>query len=153
MTGINGNGSDAINSPESLFHYSDNNLLQKIPDHLKILPDGSVIRINFNKSMLKNMALGDVLSLSLPAGQFNIIHDNLVLDKKGGFTWVGYLEDEFPKSRVILSFDNKNSFGRIQTPDGVFRVETSGGVDWLVDVDNAGLSLANHRKDAISNHP
>lgn len=153
VTGINGNGSDAINSPESLFHYSDNNLLQKIPDHLKILPDGSVIRINFNKSMLKNMALGDVLSLSLPAGQFNIIHDNLVLDKKGGFTWVGYLEDEFPKSRVILSFDNKNSFGRIQTPDGVFRVETSGGVDWLVDVDNAGLSLANHRKDAISNHP
>jgi len=147
VTGINGNGSDTINSPESLFNYSDNNLLQKIPDHLKKLPNGSVIRINFNKSMLKNMALGEVLSLSLPAGQFNIIHDNLVLDKEGGFTWVGYLEDAFPKSRVILSFDNKNSFGRIQTPDGVFRVETSGGVDWLVDVDNAGLSPANQGKD------
>ena len=35
VTGMNGNGSDAITSPEGLFKYSDNNVLQKIPDHLK----------------------------------------------------------------------------------------------------------------------
>ena len=153
VTGINGNGSDAQTSPEGLFNYADNNLLHKIPDHLKQLPDGSVLRINFNKSMLKNMALGDVLPLSLPSGQFNVIHDNFVIDKNGDFTWIGYLEGELPKSRVILSFDNNNSFGRIQTPDGVFRVETSGGVDWLVDVASAGLDSEPLQEDAIANHP
>lgn len=151
VTGMNGNGSDAITSPEGLFKYSDNNVLQKTPDHLKQLPDGSVIRINFNKSMLKNMALGDVLPLSLPTGQFNVIHDNFVTDKNGDFTWIGYIEGESPKNRVILSFDNNHSFGRIQTPEGVFRVETSAGVDWLVDVEGAGLNPEPLREDTVVN--
>ena len=152
ITGINGNGTDAINPPEKLFNYSDNNLLHDRPDHLKHLPNGSVIRINFNKTLLKKMALGDVLSLSLPAGQFNVIHDNFVMDENGDFSWIGYIAGVTPKNRVILSFDNKSSFGRIMTPEGVFRVETSGGVDWLVDVDSAGLNPGVLRNDAISNH-
>ncbi|OQK17474.1 hypothetical protein AU255_06235 [Methyloprofundus sedimenti] len=151
VTGINGNGSDSITSPEDLFNYSENNVLQKIPDHLKKLPDGSVIRINFNKSMLKNMVLGDALPLSLPIGQFNVIHDNFVSDKNGDFTWIGYIEGAFPKSRVILTFDNNHSFGRIQTPYGVFRVETSAGVDWLVDVEGAGLNPEPLQEDTIVN--
>lgn len=153
VTGINGNGSDSITPPPGLFSYSENNELQQLPDHLKKLPDGSVIRINFNKSMLKNMTLGDVLSLSLPTGQFNVIHDNFVIDKNDDFTWIGYLEGKSPKSRVVLSFDNKNSFGRIQTPDGVFRVETSGGVDWLVGINSAGLHSESLREDGIAHHP
>ena len=97
------------------------------------------------------MALGDVLPLSLPSGQFNVIHDNFVADKNGDFTWIGYIEGEFPKSRVILSFDNNHSFGRIQTSEGVFRVETSAGVDWLIDVEGAGLNPEPLREDTLVN--
>ena len=153
VTGINGAGTDANNPPEGLFSYPDENLLQNIPDHLKKLPNGSVIRIEFNKSMLKNMALGSVLPLSLPAGQFNVIHDNITFDKNGGFTWIGYLEGVTPKNRVIITFGNNQSFGRILTPEGVFRVETSEGVAWLVDVGSAGLNPGPLREDEISTHP
>ena len=66
VTGINSNGSDSITPPPVPFSYSESNLLQQRPGHLKNLPDGSVIRINFNKSMLKNMVLGEVLSLAYP---------------------------------------------------------------------------------------
>jgi Metallo-peptidase family M12B Reprolysin-like len=153
VTGINGNGSDAIKAPEGLINYPDNNVLGQIPDHLKQLPEGSVLRVAFNKSMLKNMALGDVLPLSLPAGQFNVVHDNIIFGKNGDFTWIGYLEGITPKKRVIISFGNNDSFGRILTPEGVFRVETSAGVDWLVDVDSAGLNPGPLREDMQLNPP
>ena len=153
ITGINSNGADAIEPRKELFSLLDDNLLQKIPDHLQKLPIESVTRIKFNKSMLKKMALGEVLSLSLPAGQFNVIHDNFMVDKNGDFTWIGYLEDTTPKNRVIISFDDKSSFGRILTPEGVFRVETSEGLDWLVDVDSAGLKPGTLKEDTKSNYP
>ena len=153
VTGINDTGTDAPKPPKELFSYADKNLLLDIPDHLKQLSNGSVFQIKFNKAMLKKMALGEVLSLSLPTGQFNVIHDNFMLDENGNFTWIGYLENMTPKNRVVISFDNKSSFGRILTPDGVFRVESSQGLDWLVDVVSAGLNPGSLQKDSISIHP
>lgn len=153
VTGINNNGTDVPNLQKQLFNYVDKSILKSIPEHLEKLADGSVTRIKFNKTMLKNMTLGDVLSLSLPAGQFNVIYDNIMLDENGDFTWVGYLEGVMPKNRVILSFDKKSSFGRILTPEGVFRVESSEGLDWLVDVGSAGLTPGTLQHDSLSSLP
>lgn len=153
VTGVSGNGKDAYSLAEGLFSYEDNNSLAEIPDHLKSLPTGSVIRIKFNKDMLKKMSIGETLSVSLPAGRFNIVHDNLILENEDEFTWIGYLEDITPKQRVILSFDEENSFGRILTPEGVFRVETSAGIDWLIDVDNAGLNPGSLKDDVQTATP
>jgi len=136
VTGVRGNGKDPYNQSGDLFSYLDNNSLQDIPDHLKNRPTGSVIKVKFNKSTLKTMSVGDVVSVSLPVGQFNIINDNLIVENDDDFTWTGYLEDVSPKQRVVLSFDKDNSFGKIPTPNGIFRIETSEGIDWLINVNN-----------------
>lgn len=104
----------------------------QLPEEYRNYAPGSVQPVIFDTQYLKQVTPGDVISLSLPIGQENIICDSLKNEKNGDVTWVGHMEDN-EAFRTILTIGEKEVTGQIATPDEIFSVRTKEGHIWLVD--------------------
>jgi len=146
ITGLVGTGKENnLNSPTSLFNYTESQgsisqqNLTTFTD-LDQLPANSVFPIQFDAEALTSLSKGDILNLNLPTGQYQVVHDNLQAHNNGDSTWVGYLQDKGKDYRVIITLGENGILGRITTPDGVFKIETDGHSERLIDINASGLT-------------
>jgi hypothetical protein len=110
---------------------------------------GSVFAISLPVAQLKSMKKGERMQLSLPDGQFSVLHDNRFEHENGDITWVGKLEGQGDDYRVIVTMGQAGTIGRIVTPNSVYGVELESGANWLVDVNAAGLSHGEAEDDGL----
>jgi len=146
ITGLVGAGKEnGLNSPASLFNYtvSQGSLSQQnltTFGDLNQLPTNSVFPIQFDSEALTSLSKGDILNLNLPTGQYQVVHDNLLTHSNGDSTWVGYLQEEGKNYRAIITLGENGILGRITTPDGVFKIETDGHSERLIDINASGVT-------------
>ncbi len=89
---------------------------------------------------MKQMALGETVSLTLPSGQFAVVHDKQFTHENGDITWVGYLENAGMAYRVIITLGGEGSQGQVVTPDGMYNLDFEEGRNWLVDANVAPVN-------------
>jgi hypothetical protein len=152
LTGRNGNGTesallDGTHLP-SLFQVAATS--GSLPDQFAGLADGSVQEIAFSHNALFNLALGDRLSLKLPTGDYEVVHDNVIEHDNGDKTWIGFLDQEGKEFRVVVTMSVDGNVGQITTPEGTYHVESNGGRDYLVNINKAGLQTQSLQGDDLA---
>lgn len=103
-----------------------------------------VDRILFNElnSDIMLMSPGDTVSLPALGGQrLEAELDRITTYDHGMRAWVGRLEGQGLESRVIMTETNGFSFGRIQTPEGVWHV--------IPSFDGSGHEIMRHPENAV----
>ena len=103
------------------------------------LNPGSVSPVSLPVERMKEMAIGDKASLTLPCGQFEVVYDKRFQQENGNFTWVGYLESAGKAYRVIITLESEGNQGQVVTPNGVYNLDLEEGRTWLVDVGSSAL--------------
>lgn len=88
---------------------------------------------------LRGMKKGARVTVSLPDGRYQLVHDNLWKHPNGDLTWVGYVDGAAGLYRATLTLGEDGVEGQIRTPGGLYQLESEDGGDWLVDVAAAGL--------------
>jgi len=111
-----------------------------LPAKFKGYKEGSVSLVNIPFDQLANVKLGEKVSLSLPTGQYDVVHDNEFQHGNGDKTWVGYLDMEGKEYRVVVTSGKEGGMGQILTPDGEYQIELENGSNYLVNVNAAGLT-------------
>lgn len=107
--------------------------------------------VSFNVEQLKNVPLNSEVALNLPDGRkLSVVHDRAATSDNGNYTFVGYIRDQGTDSRVVLTAGpDGNAYGTINLPSGEIRLESSGGNQWLVDVQKSGISYPEHMRPRI----
>jgi hypothetical protein len=156
VSGRNGNGEAA--PPVAVVHTVAGDMLRYqampviLPEKFHALAQGSVMPINISTEELLAMNLGDRIGLTLPGGQYDVVHDNRFEHENGDVTWVGYLENEGKGYRVILTTGSEGTLGQVVTPDGVYNLDLQDGQTWLVDLNASGLQLSSLENDDADPH-
>jgi hypothetical protein len=155
VTGRNGDGAMPPTSAEapsipaakiSLFTYRSASLT--IPEKFRSYARGSVRPISVSLRQLRAMGKGTRVSIDLPGGPYEAIHDNVWQHENGETTWVGYVGAQPGRYRAVLTLgDDGGVTGQILTPDGLYTVESEDGQNWLVDVGAAGLQRGSFEAD------
>jgi ribosomal protein L21E len=117
---------------EDMLIYESTSLV--LPNKYEGLNPSSVMPVSLPVEMMKEMALGEKVSLNLPSGQYEVVHDNKFRNKQGDVTWIGYLENAGKAYRVIITMGNEGNIGRISTPDGTYNLDIEDGRNWLLGV-------------------
>jgi len=142
VTGRNGDGQhQAIGKPNppSLFAYRKTD--GKLPKRYRGYPAGSVFPIDLPVKQLREMSLGDRLSMHLPDGAHELVHDNAWDHKNGDKTWVGRTDNvaqSLYRTQITLG-DGNVVDGQIRTPHGFYLLESDDSGQWLIDVAATGL--------------
>ncbi len=110
------------------------------PQKYQGLNPGSVSPVSLPVERMKQMALGETVSLTLPSGQFAVVHDKQFTHENGDITWVGYLENAGMAYRVIITLGGEGSQGQVVTPDGMYNLDFEEGRNWLVDANVAPVN-------------
>lgn len=121
-----------------------------LPAKYQRLNPGSVMPVSLPLAWMKSMGMGEKISLNLPSGQFDVVHDNLFQHDNGDVTWVGYLESAGTAYRMIVTMGGEGIVGQVVTPDGVYNLESEGGRTWLLDVNAAGLLAGELAGDQVA---
>ena len=138
---VSGRNGDASAAPTfDLLQYRQ--LPSQLPEKFHGMNPGSVLAVEIPREQLLAMHTGDRVSLTLPNGQYTVVHDNRFEHENGDISWVGFLETAGKAYRVILTMGPQGSVGQAVTPDGVFNLEQDGGTTWLVDLNVSGLQLS-----------
>ena len=77
-----------------------------------------------------------------------MVHDRAATSDNGNYTFVSYIRDQGTDSRVVLTAGPDGAYGTINLPSGEIRLESSGGNQWLVDVQKSGISYPEHMRPA-----
>lgn len=141
---ISGRIGSAPQANQNLFEVDPSTVL---PSRYRDLKPGSVIAITLPTEKLNQMKLGEKIKLSLPIGQFSIVHDNRFEHENGDITWVGHLDDKGPGYRAIITQGENGNIGQIVTPEGIYLIESEEGHTWLVDVQASGLQSGSFQND------
>ena len=104
-----------------------------LPQKFQGLNPGSVSPVSLPVDRMKEMALGEKVSLTLPCGQFEVVYDKRFQHVNGDVTWVGYLETSGKAFRVIITLGSHGNQGQMMTPDGAYNLDVEEGRTWLVD--------------------
>ena len=104
-----------------------------IPQKFHGYNPGSVSPVSLPVDRMKEMALGEKVSLTLPCGQFEVVYDKRFQHGNGDLTWVGYLETSGKAFRVIITLGSHGNQGQMMTPDGAYNLDVEEGRTWLVD--------------------
>jgi hypothetical protein len=121
-----------------------------IPARYRSYASGSVFPIEVPVERLRAMEKGTRVSVNLPNGRYELIHDNVWRHDNGDMTWVGYMDVPQGRYRALLTLGDKSLAGQILTPDGLYKLESDGPQTWLVDIAASGLqqvSFANDERD------
>ena len=110
-----------------------------LPEKYKGLNPRSISSVSIPVERMKQMKIGERVSLSLPSGQFEVIHDKQFQHETGDVTWVGYLETPGEDYRVIITMAGDSNLGQVVTPEGSYNLDTQEGHTWLVDASAANL--------------
>ena len=142
VTGRNGDGqaNAAHQTLASLFSYRKTSA--RLPKRYRGYAAGSVFPIDIPVKQLREMALGERLSLSLPNGEHELVHDNVWGHSNGDKTWVGKADDvesSLYRTQITLG-DGTMVEGQIRTPEGFYWLESDDSGQWLIDVEAAGLA-------------
>jgi hypothetical protein len=148
ITGRNGDGvgvrSAALKGPERSL------LTGAMPERFRSLPPSAVSTLDFALEELFGVPVGGKTPVSLPTGQYAVVHDNVFEHANGDKTWVGYLDGEGTDYRMVVTVGKEGGTGQIVTPQGLFRIETEAGKTWLVNVDAASLQAQTMLGDEIA---
>ena len=160
VSGRNGNGSAArqhgyvspnADQREDLLVYQPLASRSALPEKYRGLKPGSVTPISIAADRLARQQLGDRMTLRLPIGQYDVVHDNLFRHSNGDTSWVGYLDLEGKEFRVVVTRGAGGVIGQINTPDGLYRIEQAGGKTWLINLQASGMqsgALENDQQSA-----
>lgn len=108
-----------------------------IPEKYRKLNAGLVAAVTIPMDDLVQMKIGDKINLTLPIGQFEVVHGNRIEHENGDLTWVGYLNREAKRYWVIITLGEQGSIGTVMTPGGVYNIDLDNGRNWLVDVSSS----------------
>ncbi|NJD07003.1 MAG: hypothetical protein FIA97_10975 [Methylococcaceae bacterium] len=122
----------------------------QIPQKFSSLNLGSALPVEIQREQLLAMNTGERISLSLPRGNYEVIHDNRLKHENGDISWVGYLETAGKAYRVIITMGPNGNLGQAVTPDGVYNLEQEDGKTWLVDLNASGLQLSALENDDVA---
>lgn len=143
ITGRNGDGSAPLPPPavpdagELLAYRAD---AGPVPLRYRSLQPGSVYPVEIPVDRLRHMAQGTRVSINLPDGRYQLVHDNAWDHDNGDRTWVGYAEGtEGGPYRALLTLGDQGVEGQIRTPGGYYQLESEGTQGWLVDMNASGL--------------
>ena len=148
ITGRNGNGDDASSAAIGKAAASRNhrrNLLAyqaetgNLPEKYRNYHEGSVSPISIPFNRLNKMKIGEKIPLSLPTGEYEVVHDNAFEHRNGDKTWVGYLDQEGKEYRVVITSGKDGGVGQIISPDGEYQIDLENGTNYLVNVNASGL--------------
>jgi hypothetical protein len=153
VTGRNGDGAAQSSAKASLptnelFSYETPPA--RVPGRYKTYSAGSVYPIKVPAGKLRDMQKGAKVSVSLPDGRYDLIHDNTWHHDNGDVTWAGYVDGPQGHYRALLTVGEDGVEGQIRTPGGLYHVESEEDQDWLVDIRASGLrqgSLENDEND------
>lgn len=142
VTGRNGDGQNlAIAKPHRPSLFSYRKAAGKLPKRYQDYPAGSVFPIDLPVRQLREMSLGERLSLNLPDGEHELIHDTAWNHKNGDKTWVGRTDNvaqSLYRTQITLG-DGNAVDGQIRTPQGLYFLESDDSGQWLIDVTATGF--------------
>lgn len=121
-----------------------------LPEKYQGFNPSSLSSVSIPVERMKQMAIGEKVSLNLPVGQFEVVHDKQFQYENGDVTWVGYLETAGKDYRVIITMGSNGNLGhgQVVTPQGMYNLDTQEGHTWLVDVNTASLQSS---EEIVSN--
>jgi hypothetical protein len=151
VTGRNGDGRAPMAAPSpaeaDLLAYRP--AVKSLPGPYRDYAPGSVHPIKVPVQKLRNMKQGERISASLPDGRYQLVHDNAWSHDNGDLTWVGYLEGTQGRYRALLTLGDGALFGQIQTPGGLYKLDSDGSGEWLLDMNASGLQRGGYENDGI----
>ena len=151
VSGKNGDGKLA-GGPAVKFQTYTRTQKADLPSRLQSLNNGSVTPITLPLATLKGMKPGKKISLDLPSGPSNFVHDNRFEHKNGDVTWVGYPENDGVPNRAMIAIGKYGTMGHIITDEGAYQIITEDGQTYLVDINASGLESGSLLEDqAIAN--
>lgn len=103
-----------------------------LPARYQDFPPGSVVEISLRAAVLADMATGATLALALPTGRFQVVYETRADRPDGGFTWYGRLGGGDGSHWVILDLGGERIQGRIETPAGIYTIDSALGRQWLI---------------------
>ena len=111
----------------------------ELPQRYQGLTPGAVSPVSLPTERMKAMGLGEKVNLTLPCGQFAVVHDKVFHHANGDLTWVGYLETAGQAYRVIITMGSQGNHGQVATPEGMYNLDVEEGHTWLVDANATPL--------------
>lgn len=142
ITGRNGDGADPLATgrhPPPLLTYRK--APAPAPLRYRHYPPGSVFPVDIDTRRLRGMALGERLTLTLPDGEYDVLHDHAWQHPNGDKTWVGHTEGNTDALyRTLLTLGEGATLdGQIRTPDGYYQLESDATGQWLIDMNATGF--------------
>lgn len=110
-----------------------------LPEKYYALKPGSVYHVTIDTAALKAVKIGENISMFLPDGQHQIVHDNRFEHDNGDLTWAGYSKSFGKNYRFIVTLGQKYTVGQILTITGQYQLEQQGDQHYLVDIKAAGM--------------
>jgi len=104
-----------------------------LPQKYQGFNPSAVTPVSLPVERMREMPLGEKVSLTLPCGQFEVVHDNRFQHENGDITWVGYVEKGGKAFRVIITMGSQGNHGQVVTPEGAYNLDVEEGQTWLVD--------------------
>lgn len=142
ITGRNGDGTDSQTEPPRpppLLSYRQPP--SKAPSRYRNYPPNSVFPVDIDTHRLRQMKLGERLELTLPDGQYDVVHDHAWQYQNGDRTWVGQTNgDAGTLYRTLLTLGEGATLdGQIRTPGGYYQLESDDAGQWLIDMKATGF--------------
>jgi hypothetical protein len=97
---------------------------------------GAITKVTLPIQSLKEIPIGEKVTVNLPNGQFTVIHDDNRIQQNGDITWIGHLLEAGKDYKTVVSSINNSIQGRILTPEGEFMLQTAQGETWLIEAPN-----------------
>lgn len=143
VTGRNGSGYPSLRTASStpkttLFAYDTRRT--KLPVQYQTNPD-AVYPITIPVSRLRQMKKGERVSVNLPDGRYEFVHDTIWRHDNGDTTWSGYIDstDEGHFRALVTLSEDGLAEGQIRTPGGEYYIESERTGNWLIDLPASGL--------------
>jgi hypothetical protein len=106
----------------------------ELPEKYRNRHAGSTFGVTIPVRELGSMEPGERIHLTLPVGQFEVVHDQRFEHENGDVTWVGHLSGKGRDYRVIVTSGADGSVGQVATPGGVYSLDWENGRNWLSDL-------------------
>lgn len=142
ITGRNGNGTSSSTETSGrsrLIRFRSPPAV--VPAPYRGFPKGSVFPVEVSTQTLRRMPLGGRLSVTLPSGEHDLVHDNAMEHPNGDKTWVGKMDGSGKglfRTSITLGEESQVT-GQIATPRGLYLLESNASGQWLIDVKASGL--------------
>lgn len=98
-------------------------------------------RVSFNSDAAFKMQPGEPARVLLGNDEFDVVLDRIERHRSGNETWIGHVvvSGAGKDYRVLLTRSEQGVSGRFETPQGLFKLESSRQGTWLIDVKRSGL--------------